>query len=72
MKTGQLTGNIKSTGYSRWSKDGSQIQVKQVNACKMVKQITKNRNKDDSINPIPTPWKTQPNGNVSAFTIKDR
>lgn len=44
--------------------------MKKVNACKMMKQITNNRNKD-SVNPIPTPLKTQPNDDNDS-TSKDR
>ena len=34
--------------------------MKQVNACKVMTQIIENRNKDDSVNPKPTPLKIQP------------
>lgn len=71
-KLRQLTVDITVTGHSRcWGcKDGSQIWVKKVNACKMTKQINNNRNKD-SVNPIPTPLKTQPNDDNDS-TSKDR
>lgn len=71
-KLRQLTVDVTVTGHSRcWGcKDGSQIVVKQVNACNMMKQVAKNRNKD-SVNPIPTPLKTQPNDDNDS-TSKDR